>query len=714
MPFFSFSLNSRGSRWIIHVIALAGLLTGLLIPQSPAYAAPILSIAPITWNVIGLDSNNVNVGPNNFPVGARVCNTGTATGTLTATFVWDTSNAYIDLRSGSLNPITISGLAAGSPASPKCYDFYFEVSVVRDPAAYNQTRRYHINVFDSSTSTTISTITPREIYVEHLISQNRNSTNTVKLNGTPIVAGGTMSLLVGNTYTIEMDGSTATQGYNQLEDFINFPNTIFQILTVQSTYSADSSGYVANSSDKLYADACLWDNNPTRATYRSCIGSDGKTGGTITTTYTVKIIGGAGTTQTLSTLIYDFSGSSYHYNSDFSTQARYAVISSPLTMTKSFSPVSIAGGGTSTLSIAITNLSSSAVTGVSLTDTLPTSPAQMSVASTPAATTSAGCLTPSFSPVAAATSITYTGGVAALGTFTIFVNVTAATNGTYVNTTGHLFINGSDTGVTATANLTVAAQTTGGGFCPSNGTMASWTGPSTATNPPDKVGGVPNTKDANVATAAVVANVTGDTGIKTNNGHTDTYSWDTYGYKNAGQYIQFNIDTSKFQNVSMSFWVANPGSGNGPSSLVLSYNNGSGFTNILTISAPVTGFTQHTQSFTALTSTSGNTQFRLTGTGANNDSVTGDLLYDDMSFTGNQTGNCPAVSSQPTLTKSFLTPTVGINGTSTLRFTLTNANTTQLTGVSFTDGMPSGMTVANSSSTICSGTLTTTAPRAIA
>ncbi len=31
-----------------------------------------LTIKPTTWNVIGLDSNNVNTGPDTFQVGARV------------------------------------------------------------------------------------------------------------------------------------------------------------------------------------------------------------------------------------------------------------------------------------------------------------------------------------------------------------------------------------------------------------------------------------------------------------------------------------------------------------------------------------------------------------------------------------------------------------------------------------------------------------------
>ena len=60
----------------------------------------------------------------------------------------------------------------------------------------------------------------------------------------------------------------------------------------------------------------------------SCLGT-GKYGGKVTIVYDVTIIGGAGTSETLSSLIYDFSGSSYHYNADFSMTNRIAVITEP-------------------------------------------------------------------------------------------------------------------------------------------------------------------------------------------------------------------------------------------------------------------------------------------------------------------------------------------------------------------------------------------------
>jgi hypothetical protein len=296
-----------------------------MVSESPdAVAAAALSITPLTWGVAGLDSNNVTVGPNLFPVGARVCNTGNAAATnLVSTFVWDTANALIGLRTGSNSSLNVASLAAGA-----CTDLYYEVQITRSAAAYDTNRRYHVTA-TADTLPVVSTPTPREIYVEKLISQNRNSVDGIKLNGVAVPFGGSMNMVVGNTYTIQLLAATAPGGYEQLESFINLPNVIFQTLSVTSSYSAPT-GY---GSTKLYEDACGWDSNPMSATYRSCIGplgvTGGKAGGTVTLTYTVKVLSGGGTSQTLNTLIHDFSGSSFHYNSDFAAQSVVAKILNP-------------------------------------------------------------------------------------------------------------------------------------------------------------------------------------------------------------------------------------------------------------------------------------------------------------------------------------------------------------------------------------------------
>src|SRR5947209_13054069 len=161
----------------------------LLLLAAAAHAATTLTVAPIAWNVVGLDSNSPATGPANFPVGARVCSS-VATTNVGVTFVWDTANGFVDLRAGSLTTINVPSIGAG-----QCADAYFEVAVVRTAAAFDTTRRYHITAADGSDPA--STVTPREIYVEHLISQNRNSISDVKFGTTlanlvSVPAGGAM------------------------------------------------------------------------------------------------------------------------------------------------------------------------------------------------------------------------------------------------------------------------------------------------------------------------------------------------------------------------------------------------------------------------------------------------------------------------------------------------------------------------------------------
>ena len=320
-----------------------------------AYAG--LTIQPTTWNVVGLDSNNVNVGPNSFPVGVRVCNTGGAAVTnVTGSFVWDSSNININLAGAST--INVQTLAAGA-----CTDIYFSVTITRTTAAYNATRRYHITVTGDAVSS-VTTPTPREIYVEKIISQNRNSVNSII---------GPTTVYVGQTYNYTVNASTATGGYEQLQAFLELPNIIFQVQSIATTYTAPSGG----TNDKFYADACGWDNNPLSATYRSCIGpvqyAGGKAGGTVVTTYTVKAIA-AGTTNA-GTAILDFSGSSYHYNSDYGN-AIIAVTSlpPPLTLSKIANPTTASAGSTVTYTLRVTNSGTANYTLTDFIDTPPTSP----------------------------------------------------------------------------------------------------------------------------------------------------------------------------------------------------------------------------------------------------------------------------------------------------------------------------------------------------
>jgi uncharacterized repeat protein (TIGR01451 family) len=315
-----------------------------------------LNITPTTWNVIGLDSNDVSVGPNNFQAGARVCNTGgTTLNNVRSEFFWDSANVNINL--GGASVVMWRTLA---PAA--CVDFYYPVVVTRTTTAYNTTRRYHISVSADGVGA-VSTPTPRELYVEKLLSQGRNTVSSIV---------GPTTVYVGQTYNYTINADTATQGYPQIETFLNLSNVTYQVLAVSTTYSAPSGA----TNDKFYTDACGWQNNPTLPNYRSCVGPEqypgGKAGGTTSTTYTVKILGVTGT-AVAGSLILDFSGSSYHY----ATGPTLAITALPsqVALSKLANPTSALVGANVTYTLRLTNTGSSPYTITDLVDTPPTSPA---------------------------------------------------------------------------------------------------------------------------------------------------------------------------------------------------------------------------------------------------------------------------------------------------------------------------------------------------
>ena len=680
------------------LIALIVFLIILIVPQFLVNAAGALSITPITWNVIGLDSNDVTTGPNLFPVGVRVCNTGDADVTnVTSDFQWTSSNSFIDLRTGSKSAYTDPGITLTPNA---CYDFYYEVEVERNAAAKGTSRGYQINA-SADGGLAVSTPTDRELYVEWLISQSRNSVISIYVRNiadtadTLIPDGGTMALEVGEQYVITLVGSTATNGYNQLESFINFPNTIFKVLSVESSYSAYL-GSGAGTSDTLYADACGWENDITDPNYKSCVVSDDKAGGDVVNKYTVEILSvGSINPEPLNTELYDFSGSSFHYNSDYDVSEVYAAIIDPsnLTIDKKFSPNPTNVGGTSKLTFTITNPFPTTVEGASFIDTLPTSPGAMTIAS-PAGVTTSGCGTPTVGALAGANSVSVSGAtVAANSSCLISVNVTVPVIGTYSNTTGNLkyFNNGTevDTGNTASATLDVNdSPPAPANICNLN--LATWTmEPSQGTTSPP-----PYTyKASNVATASATIG-SGISGSITAAGN-PANQWTLNGFKKGtfstadNEYVQFAVDTTNYSDIFFSFdqKIKN----NGPSTLYIYYST-TGTEPFTQLGGPLTTtstFTTKTLDFSTLTNTSGVTYFRIYGFDANAENSGLDLDIDNITVTGCGTPQ------HLTLAKQFSPSAIPVGSTSTLTFTIENPNPIETTSVNFTDDLPSGVEVAS-------------------
>ena len=326
------------SRALLTLFTPLGLLSAL---PPAAHAATSLTVTPITWDVIGLDSKNVNVGPGDFPVGARICNTGSGATSVTGiNFVWDDgkglhtgdagADSFINLRDG-IKSTLYSAASPLSLAAGACSEAYFQVAVNRLSTAYNHGRAYHITAADAGGEA--STPTTQQLYVEHLIAQPRNSVTGLSMSTdgavfTPVRNGGTMAMVAGKTYWVRLDTATPVSGCSQLESFVNFPNPVFQVLSTSTTYSTDTSlpsdgGRVPNPNGSIYADACLWNNDPGSPNFRSCSGFDGKAGGTVSTTYKLKVLAAPraplANPVRLTPLVYDFSGASYHYNADIFT-----------------------------------------------------------------------------------------------------------------------------------------------------------------------------------------------------------------------------------------------------------------------------------------------------------------------------------------------------------------------------------------------------------
>ena len=117
---------------------------------------------------------------------------------------------------------------------------------------------------------------------------------------------------------------------------------------------------------------------------------------------------------------------------------------------KSFNPATIEVGATSTLTISLTNSSSTAATGAAFTDAYP---ANMFNAATPgAATTCGGTVT----AAANGTSLALSGGtIPAGGSCAVTVSITSNVAGNYLNSTGPLTTTNAGNGLAATASLIV-------------------------------------------------------------------------------------------------------------------------------------------------------------------------------------------------------------------------------------------------------------------
>jgi CSLREA domain-containing protein/uncharacterized repeat protein (TIGR01451 family) len=321
----------------------------------------------------------------------------------------------------------------------------------------------------------------------------------------------------------------------------------------------------------------------------------------------------------------------------------------PPSMSKSFSPNSIAPGGTSTVTLGLSNSNTNTtLNSVQFTDTLPTgmtvaSPANLNSSCSGTATQSGGA-------------VSLTGAtLAPNANCTVTVSVTASTLGVYTNSvTPSASNSGTGTAATATATLQV---------------------------------GLPPSITKSFGTGTIAQNGT----------------------------------------TTLSFTVHNTDTGAAQTGIAFTDNFPTG----LAVVSPSNGLTGSCGAGT-ITATPGSASVTLAGASlAANASCTfsvnvtatalGTLTNTTSAVTSTEGGSgLPAsatlsVEGPPSIAKAFAAGTIAQNSSTNLTFTITNpaGNPAALTGVGFTDNIPTGLTVTSATSTQCGGTLTVTAPTTI-
>jgi LPXTG-site transpeptidase (sortase) family protein len=281
-------------------VLLAFLILALVLNSNVqlASANAVLEITSITWSSVGLNNTSPDLGPNEYPAGVRVCNTGDAAAdNLSVAFIWETESDYIELAGPE--SYMLPELEAET-----CRDFYFYIRVMQDESSVGAARRYRIEA-DSDQTGKVLTPTPREIYVESLVPST--DMTSFSIEGPEIVAVGDLI-----EYSVESD---LTVDFYQFVQYLNFPPDMFRLVSVETTFSS----HPAIIHDKIYADACGWQDDPTNPDYRTCVGPPEFPGGTVSgivsTIYTVEVLS-AGSAVVTNTL-YGYNGESFSYNQDY-------------------------------------------------------------------------------------------------------------------------------------------------------------------------------------------------------------------------------------------------------------------------------------------------------------------------------------------------------------------------------------------------------------
>ena len=298
-----------------------------------------VTVNVLSWNIIGVDSNDpATAGPHQFVIQARVTNnTGADISNVSADFALGSRTSYIS----TYGPTTqnIGTISNGNSA-----DVFFQVTITPPSSpntsqnpVFGTTKNYTITANYTDGSGTQTATYDNTLTVQDLISQNRNSIVST------VISPSTITL--GSTFTVTVTSKTTGGGnFDNVSVPMMFDPTVAQMTGVTTTYQIPS----GTSQNSFY---------------------DQNVGGDIQSVFTFKAIGTG--TSNFYWLIYDQSGGSYHYNSDFGN-AIVITIQPQFSITKTPATQTVNPGATASFSSTISNSGNGSGVISSIVDTLPT------------------------------------------------------------------------------------------------------------------------------------------------------------------------------------------------------------------------------------------------------------------------------------------------------------------------------------------------------
>ncbi len=277
-------VRQRAWKSLSTVIAVTTILNmsavgALIAPKVAAAASTSLTTQILSWNTIGLDSNDpVSVLPKKFLVQARITNTGANPASAVQTnFTWGsgTADPYLSLVSTPVQPLNT--IAAGASK-----DMFYVLLITPAPSPDTPSNA----AFNTSRPFTITTTSPdaanssdgQTLLIEHLNSQSRNHviSNTV-IPPNP---------LVGQPFVVHVVYQTASV-YDNITPQMTYNPAGVQLESVMTAYSD------GNTENDIYAT---------------------NEGNTVNSDFHFRAL--AAGNQDLLYTVLDQSGSSFHYNID--------------------------------------------------------------------------------------------------------------------------------------------------------------------------------------------------------------------------------------------------------------------------------------------------------------------------------------------------------------------------------------------------------------